>query len=70
MSHRKGRDGLIINDKTMSKDVYIQYCGPYSIQTSDATRISQSIESTSFTIERAQLRDTEQMVIIDGGNQE
>lgn len=54
----------------MSKDVYIQYCGPYLIQTSDATRISQSIESTSFTIERVQLRDTERVVIIDGGNQE
>lgn len=41
-------------------DVVIQYCGPYSIQTSDASMSTKSVESVSLAIERETLRDYEQ----------
>lgn len=47
----------------MDRDIYIQYCGPYSIQTSDAVRVARPIESVSIEVERGQLKGMEQPVI-------
>ena len=44
-------------------DVVIQYCGPYSIQTSDATVCTKSVESVSVAIERDTLGDYEHPVL-------
>lgn len=46
----------------MSGDITIQYCGPYSIQTSDATLSPQIVESVSFLIDRNELKDYEMPV--------
>lgn len=47
----------------MDMDVLIQYCGPYSIQTSDAPKIQQSIENISIVVERGQLQEIEHSVV-------
>ena len=49
----------------MSKDIIIQYCGPYSIQTSDAAIIARSIESSSFIVEREQLEELELPTMVE-----
>lgn len=46
----------------MDRTYMIQYCGPYSIKTSDATIVTQSVESINMFIERAQLLELEQHV--------
>lgn len=43
----------------MSEDITIQYCGPYTIQTSDATLSSQIVESVNVAIDRSELEDNE-----------
>lgn len=43
----------------MSRDFTIQYCGPYTIQTSDATLSPQIVESVSIDINRSELKDYE-----------
>lgn len=43
----------------MGKDILIQYCGPYTIQTSDAAMSSQFVDSVSVAIERNELREHE-----------
>lgn len=43
----------------MSRDITIQYCGPYTIQTSDATLNPQTVESVSIAIDRSELKDYE-----------
>lgn len=47
----------------MDMDVFIQYCGPYSIQTSDVSEVPQFIENTSIVVERGQLQENEQPVV-------
>lgn len=49
----------------MSKDVIIQYCGPYSIQTSDAAIFARSIESSSIVVEREQLENLERPTLVE-----
>ena len=46
----------------MSEDCTIQYCGPYTIQTSDATLSSHLVESVSVSIDRNELKDYESPV--------
>lgn len=46
----------------MSGDVIIQYCGPYTIQTSDAALSPQIVESLSVAIDRNELKDYEMPV--------
>lgn len=46
----------------MDNNVLIQYCGPYSIQTSDAPKIQQFIENTNIVVERGQLQEIERSV--------
>lgn len=46
----------------MSGNITIQYCGPYSIQTSDATLSPQIVESVSVDIDRSELIDQEMPV--------
>ena len=43
----------------MSRDFTIQYCGPYTIQTSDATVSTPIVESVSVAIDRSELKDYE-----------
>ena len=43
--------------------MFIQYCGPYSIQTSDVSNIQQLIENISIVVERRQLQEKEQLVV-------
>lgn len=43
----------------MSGDFTIQYCGPYTIQTSDAALGPQIVESVSVAIDRSELIDHE-----------
>lgn len=43
----------------MSGAFSIQYCGPYTIQTSDATLSLQLVESMSVAIDRSELKDYE-----------
>ncbi len=47
----------------MNKDVFVQYCGPYSIQTSNVSKIQQSIENISVVVERSQLQEKEHPVV-------
>lgn len=46
----------------MSEDIIIQYCGPYTIQTSDAALSPQIVESLSVEIGRGELKDYEMPV--------
>ena len=46
----------------MSRDITIQYCGPYTIQTSDAALSPQIVESVSIAIDRGELKDYEMPV--------
>lgn len=46
----------------MSRDITIQYCGPYTIQTSDAALSPQIVESVSVSIDRSELKDYEMSV--------
>lgn len=62
MLHRRLLDGLIINGKDMDRDVMIQYCGPYLIQTTDAIMGTQIIESTNIVVERSMLPEVEEPV--------
>jgi len=43
----------------MSGDITIQYCGPYTIQTSDASLSPQIVESVNVAIDRSELKDYE-----------
>ena len=43
----------------MSGDITIQYCGPYTIQTSDAALSPQIVESVNVAIDRSELKDYE-----------
>ena len=43
----------------MSGGFTIQYCGPYTIQTTDAALSPQIVESVSVTIDRSELKDCE-----------
>lgn len=43
----------------MSSDITIQYCGPYTIHTSDAVLSPQIVESVSVAIDRSELKDYE-----------
>lgn len=43
----------------MSGDITIQYCGPFTIQTSDAALSPQIVESVSVAIDRSELKDYE-----------
>lgn len=43
----------------MCSDITIQYCGPYTIQTSDAILSPQIVESVSVAIDRSELKDYE-----------
>lgn len=54
----------------MDKTTFIQYCGPYSIQTSDATIIVQPVESLSIFVDRAQLESNEHFVVLDSQQKE
>lgn len=47
----------------MSRDITIQYCGPYTIQTSDATLSPQIVKSVSIAINRSELKDYETPVV-------
>lgn len=46
----------------MSSDITIKYCGPYTIQTSDAALRPQIVDSVSFSIDRNELKDYEMPV--------
>lgn len=46
----------------MSGDITIQYCGPYTIQTSDASLSPQIVESVSASIDRSELKEQERPV--------
>lgn len=46
----------------MSGDITIQYCGPYTIQTSDATLSPQIVESVNVAIDRSELKEYEMPV--------
>lgn len=46
----------------MSRDITIQYCGPYTIQTSDASISPQIVESVSVSIDRGELKNYEMPV--------
>ncbi len=43
----------------MNSDVMIQYSGPYTIQSSDATISPQTVESVCISIDRGELKDYE-----------
>lgn len=47
----------------MSRDITIQYCGPYTIQTSDAALSPQIVESVNVAIDRSELKDHESPVV-------
>ena len=47
----------------MSRDITVQYCGPYTIQTSDASLSPQIVESVSVSIDRGELKDYEKPVV-------
>lgn len=47
----------------MSRDITIQYCGPYTIQTSDASLSPQIVESVNLSIDRSELKDYEKPVV-------
>lgn len=47
----------------MSRVITIQYCGPYTIQTSDASLSPQIVESVSLSIDRSELKDYEKPVV-------
>lgn len=49
----------------MDKEFLMEYCGPYSIQTSSAVISEQIIDSETLIVEREQLRDMEQPVVQD-----
>lgn len=49
----------------MDKEVMMEYCGPYSIQTTSAVISEQIIDSEIVVIGREQLRSMEQPVIQD-----
>lgn len=46
----------------MSGDITIQYCGPYTIQTSDAAISPQIVESVNIAIDRNELKEYEMPV--------
>ena len=46
----------------MSGDITIQYCGPFTIQTSDAVLSPQIVENMSVVIDRSELKDYERPV--------
>lgn len=50
----------------MNSDVMIQYCGPYTIQSSEATLSPQTVESVSISIDRGELIDYEIPIPQDG----
>ena len=52
----------------MSRDITIQYCGPYTIQTSDASLSPQIVESVSVEIDRSELKDYEKPVVREVGH--
>ena len=52
----------------MSRDITIQYCGPYTIQTSDASLSPQIVESVSVEIDRRELKDYEKPVVREVGH--
>lgn len=43
----------------MNRDITIRYCGPYTIQTSDAAISPQTVESVSVAIDRNELKEYE-----------
>lgn len=43
----------------MSGDITIQYCGPFTIQTSDVALSPQIVESVNVAIDRSELKDFE-----------
>lgn len=49
----------------MNSDVMIQYCGPYTIQSSEATISPQTVESISISIDRGELKDYEMPIFQD-----
>lgn len=49
----------------MIKDIIIQYCGPYSIQTSDAAIVARSIDSSSIVVERERLENLERPTMVE-----
>lgn len=52
----------------MSRDITIQYCGPYTIQTSDASLSPQIVESVSVEIDRSELKDYEKPMVREIGH--
>lgn len=47
----------------MSGDFNIQYCGPYTIQTSDAALSPQIVENVNISIDRGEIIDHEMPVV-------
>ena len=62
MLHRRLRVGLIIKGKGMDRDVMIQYCGPYLIQTTEAVMMGQTVESFNIAVDRSTLLEEENPV--------
>lgn len=57
----------LLNFKIMS-DVIIKYCGPFTIQTSDATINANSVESVNVAIERVILKGQERPLEVEVKN--
>ena len=62
MLHRRLLVGLIIKGKGMDRDVMIQYCGPYLIQTTEAVMMGQTVESFNIAVDRSTLLEEENPV--------
>lgn len=46
----------------MDRDVMIQYCGPYLIQTTEAVMMGQTVDSFNIAVDRSMLSEEEKLV--------